>query len=105
MPSYWQALAGLRVRVDDYSVERRELAVSPESCRVRTPVVLTGNGETGQGEDVTYTATDHDDFPDGEMLSGTWTLDEYARRVDDLDLWPAEAQARDSREYLARALY
>ena len=84
MPSLWQALAGLRVRIDDYSVERRELAVSPEFTRVTTTVVLDGDGETGHGEDVTYTATDHDDFPDGEMLSGTWTLDEYSRRVDDL---------------------
>jgi len=99
MPSYWQALAGLRVRVDDYSVERRELAVSPEFTRVTTTVVLDGNGETGHGEDVTYTATDHDDFPDGEMLSGTWTLDEYARRVDDLDLWPAEPQMEASTDY------
>ena len=99
MPSLWQALAGLRVRIDDYSVERRELAVSPEFTRVTTTVVLDGDGETGHGEDVTYTATDHDDFPDEEMLSGTWTLDEYSHRVDDLSLWPAEPQMEASTDY------
>jgi L-alanine-DL-glutamate epimerase-like enolase superfamily enzyme len=99
MPSLWQALASLRVRIDDYSVERRELAVSPQFTRVTTTVVLQGDGESGHGEDVTYTAADHDDFPDGEMLSGTWTLDEYSRRVDDLALWPAEPEMEASTDY------
>ena len=40
----------------------------------------------GQGEDVTYTAADHDDFPP-PMLAGTWTLDEYSRRLEGLELW------------------
>ena len=99
MPSLWQALAELRVRIDDYSIERRELAVSPEFTRVTTTVVLQGDGETGHGEDVTYTSTDHDNFPDEEMLSGTWTLDEYSLRVDDLSLWPAEPQMGASTDY------
>ena len=99
MPSLWQALSGLRVRIDDYSVERRELAVSPQFTRVTTTVLLEGCGETGEGEDVTYTATDHDDFPDVEMLAGTWTLDDYSRRVDELSLWPAEPQMEASTDY------
>jgi hypothetical protein len=99
MPSLWQALAGLRVRIDDYSVERRELAVSPEFTRVTTTVVLAGDGETGEGEDVTYTSTDHDDFPANEMLSGTWTLDEYSRRVGDLALWREEPKMEASTDY------
>ena len=99
MPSLWQALSGLRVRIDNYSVERRELAVSPQFTRVTTTVLLEGGGETGEGEDVTYTATDHDDFPDVEMLAGTWTLDDYSRRVDELSLWPAEPQMEASTDY------
>jgi hypothetical protein len=99
MPSLWHALSGLRVRIDDYSVERRELAVSPQFTRVTTTVVLDGGGETGEGEDVTYTATDHDDFPDDEMLAGTWTLDEYSRRVDELPLWQVEPQMEASTDY------
>ena len=99
MPSLWSSLADLRLRVDDYAVERRELAVSSEFTRVTTAVVLHGDGETGEGEDVTYTATDHDDFPAGEMLAGTWTLRDYSRRLDDLVLFSAEPQMGASRDY------
>jgi hypothetical protein len=100
MPSaLWQSLAELRVGIDDWSVERRELTVSPEFTRVTTTVVLHGDGETGHGEDVTYTATDHDDFPNDQMLAGTWTLGEYARRVGELDLWPNDPQMPASTDY------
>jgi len=99
VPSLWQALAGLRVGIDDYSVERRELRVSAEFTRVTTTVVVHGDGETGRGEDVTYTSTDHEDFPAEEMLAGTWTLDEYSQRLDELELWPAKPQMEASVDY------
>jgi L-alanine-DL-glutamate epimerase-like enolase superfamily enzyme len=100
MPSsLWQSLTELRVGIDDYSVERRELVVSPEFTRVTTTVVLQGDGETGRGEDVTYTASDHDDFPSEEMLAGTWTLADYARRVDELDLWSNDPEMPASVDY------
>jgi hypothetical protein len=100
MPSsLWQSLAELRVGIDDYSVERRELVVSPQFTRVTTTIVLHGDGETGRGEDVTYTAQDHDDFPKDEMLAGTWTLGEYARRVDELDLWKDAPEMPASVDY------
>ena len=64
---------------------RAARASSPSgSTRVTTTVVLHGDGETGEGEDVTYTAPDHDHFPGRAMLAGTWTLDDSlgaARRV------------------------
>ena len=44
--------------------------VSSQFTRVTTTVVLHGDGETGEGEDVTYTADDHDDFPVGVTLAG-----------------------------------
>jgi hypothetical protein len=99
MPSLWEALAGLRVAIDDYAVERRELVVSPEFTRITTTVVLHGDGETGRGEDVTYTPEDHDGFPAHEMLAGTWTLDEYSRQVDTLELWPEEPKMEASVDY------
>ena len=98
MPSLWKALADLQVRIDDYSVQRRELDVSPEFKRVTTTVVLASDGETGQGEDVTYTAADHDHFP-RPMLAGTWTLHEYARRLDELDLFDHEPAMEASHDY------
>jgi len=99
MPSLWKSLADLRVRIDDYRIERREQAVSSEFTRVTTTVVLHGDGETGEGEDVTYTAADHDDFPDGEMLAGTWTLHSYSTRLDALALFAEEPAMGASRDY------
>jgi len=99
MPSLWDQLADLDVAIDDYAVQRRELDVSPEFKRVTTTVVLHGGNETGQGEDVTYTAADHDDFPAHEMLAGTWTLHEYSRRLDELTFFAREPQMEASHDY------
>ena len=99
MPSLWDSLADLEVAIDDYAVQRRELDVSPEFKRVTTTVVLHGADQTGQGEDVTYTAGDHDDFPAHEMLAGTWTLHEYSRRLDELTLWEREPNMEASHDY------
>jgi hypothetical protein len=99
MPSLWDSLADLRVRIDDYSVQRRELAVSDSFTRVTSTVVLHGDGETGEGEDVTYTASDHDHCPEGEMLAGTWSLHDYSVRLGELGLFDAEPQMAASRDY------
>jgi len=99
MPSLWSALAPLKVRIDDVGVQRRELQVSSEFTRVTSTVVLHGGEAEGQGEDVTYTAEDHADFPADEMLAGTWTFDEYSRRLDELVLWADEPRMEASRDY------
>jgi hypothetical protein len=99
MPSLWHRFADLQVAIDDYSLQRRELVLSPEFKRVTTTIVLHGGSETGQGEDVTYTAADHDDFPAHEMLAGTWSLHELSRRLDDIDLWPGAPQMEASVDY------
>ena len=99
MPSLWSSLADLEVTIDDYSVQRRELVVSPEFTRVTTTVVLHADELTGQGEDVTYTASEHAEFPAHEMLAGTWSLHEYSRRLDDLELWDEEPAMAASRDY------
>jgi hypothetical protein len=99
VPSLWSSLADLRVRIDDYSVERRELAVSDSFTRVTTTVLLHGDEQTGEGEDVTYTPTDHEDFPVAEMLSGTWSLHDYSVRLNELELFGTEPQMGASRDY------
>jgi L-alanine-DL-glutamate epimerase-like enolase superfamily enzyme len=99
MPSLWQSLADLEVRIDDYSVQRRELQVRPEFTRVTTTVVVRAGELTGHGEDVTYTAEDHDDFPAHEMLAGTWSLYEYSRRLEELELWNAPPAMEASVDY------
>jgi hypothetical protein len=98
----WDSLADLRVGVDDYALQRRELPLPSGWTRVTTTVVLHGDGETGEGEDVTYTAPDHDHFSAGLMLAGTWTLADISLRLDDLDVggddyrrWAFESAALD----------
>ena len=99
MPSLWEPFADLQLQIDDYTVARRELRVSEEFTRVTTTVVLRGGDETGQGEDVTYTAADHENFPEGEQLAGTWTLHDYSVRLDELELWADEPRMEASVDY------
>jgi hypothetical protein len=94
----WDALADLRVRVDEYAVERRELDAGGWT-RITTVITMRGDGVAGEGEDVTYTAADHDDFPDAEMLAGTWTLADLSMRIGALELWPSEPAMEASHDY------
>lgn len=98
----WESLADLEVRVDDYGLERRESVTPSGWTRVTTTVVLTGAGADGLGEDVTYEAELHDGVPDGLMLAGTWSLEDFSHRLDDFDemaegyrRWAFESAALD----------
>ena len=99
MPSLWDTLAGLRVRIDDYSTVRREQAVSSSFTRVTTTVVLHGGEEAGHGEDVTYTPEDHARFPENEQLAGAWSLDQLSRHLEGLTLWADEPKMEASGDY------
>src|SRR5512137_175252 len=85
-PAY-ERLAGLPLVVEGYRTERRELDVSSGFRRVTTVVVLRGGGEEGRGEDVTYAAEDHDDYPAELPLGGERTLDGFSERRGGLDLF------------------
>jgi hypothetical protein len=52
---------------------------------VTTTVVLAGDGETGQGEDVTYEAEMHDEVSEELMLAGTWSLEDFSHRLDEFE--------------------
>jgi hypothetical protein len=80
--SLWEAVAELTVEVDDYALQRRESKTPSGWTRVTTTVVLSGVGETGQGEDVTYDAAMHDGVPADLELSGEWTLASLSDRYD-----------------------
>ena len=95
MPSLWESSRASRVRVDDYSVERRELAVPArvdardDDGRPRRRRRDRARARTSPTPRPTTTT-----FPTSEMLAGTWTLDEYSRRVDELELWPPSRRWR-----------
>ncbi|HLY85549.1 MAG TPA: hypothetical protein VKO84_03405 [Gaiellaceae bacterium] len=88
--SLWDSVAGLEVKVDDYALQRRESQTPSGWTRVTTTVVMHGAGATGEGEDVTYGADDHDHVPTELMLAGTWTLDDMSRHLDELELWDGD---------------
>jgi hypothetical protein len=88
--SLWAEVAGLTVRVDGYALRRRESQTPSGWTRVTTTVVLEGEGLTGEGEDVTYTADDHDHVPAGLMLAGTWSLEDLSHHLDELELWSGD---------------
>jgi len=96
-------LATLAVKVESYSVERHELDVSSGFRRVTTDVILRGGGHEGRGEDVTYIAEEHDDYPLELPLVGEGTLGGLSRRLGRLDLFPAKppsmAAARQYRRW------
>jgi hypothetical protein len=78
----WDSVAGLTVKIDGYSFERRESATPSGWNRLTTTVVLEGDGATGEGEDVTYENELHDGVPADLVLTGTWTLDDLSHRLD-----------------------
>jgi hypothetical protein len=88
----WDSVAGLRVQVDDYALQRRELRTQSGWTRVTTTVAIAGAGHTGVGEDVTYSEADHDHVPSGLVFAGTWSLDELSRHFDELELWAGDPE-------------
>ena len=100
--SLWDSVAGLELRVDGYELRRRESVTPSGWTRVTTTVVLSGAGETGEGEDVTYESELHDGVPGGLELGGTWSLGDFSHRLDgfeDLEVgyrrWAFESSALD----------
>jgi L-alanine-DL-glutamate epimerase-like enolase superfamily enzyme len=97
--SLWESVAGLEVRVDGYALQRRESQTPSRWTRVTTSVVLEGDGATGQGEDVTYGADDHDHMPGDLMLAGTWSLDDASRHLDELELWSGDPENHTGQDH------
>ena len=97
--SDWDRLGVLEVDVEDYELERREVAVSSEFSRVTTTVAMHGRGETGRGEDVTYDAQDHEAFPADLPLAGRSTLAALSARLDRHDLFARPASSDAYRDY------
>ncbi|WP_276302508.1 hypothetical protein [Halorussus lipolyticus] len=90
--SLYQRVAELSLTVESVAFERRERETS-KFTRATTVVSLSGAGETGRGEDVTYDA-EHHPIPDEFDLSGEYTLDAFADELAGLDLFP-DAEAAD----------
>lgn len=91
----------LPIVIEEISLERLQLPVSPEFMRVTTVVHLAGGGHDGVGEDVTYEIPDHAflhtaGLPD---MRGEWTLASLSRMLDGVDLFPSPPVREASRDY------
>jgi L-alanine-DL-glutamate epimerase-like enolase superfamily enzyme len=94
-----ERLTKLPLTVDGYRLERLEQAVATGFTRVTTTVVLHGNGQEGRGEDVTYTAADHEHFPDSLPLAGSSSTAELSQRLEGRDLFASAPEQEASRDY------
>lgn len=100
--STWELLAGLSVRIDDYSLEGLEAQVSSAFERKSTVIRLRGAGEEGLGEDVTYDTVDHEIMQAAGPvlpLAGEWTVASLSEHLAQLDLFPEEPAREVSRRY------
>jgi hypothetical protein len=100
--SLWEEVSDLEVRVDGYTLQRRESQTPSGWTRLTTTILLEGDGVTGEGEDVTYTAEDHEHMPEELMLAGTWSLEDLSHHYDELELWggdPDNGMGQDHRRW------
>ena len=95
----YERLASLPLAVEGYELDRRERTVSSGFTRVTTVVVLRGGGHAGYGEDVTYTAEDHDGTPADLDLAGRHTLSSFSELLEGLQLFPQPPQMNASRNH------
>jgi hypothetical protein len=86
--SLYEEVADFPLTIEGVEFERRERETS-KFTRATTVVSLSGAGETGRGEDVSYDAALHP-IPDRFDLAGEYTVDSFAAEVADLDLFPEE---------------
>lgn len=90
----------LTVEATERTSRRRE--TSSELTRVTSTFVLLAGDEFGAGEDVTYDAVDHTTLPEPPVFdfTGEYTVDEFSRSLDDVDLFPTKPPEHEiSRSY------
>jgi L-alanine-DL-glutamate epimerase-like enolase superfamily enzyme len=100
--STFDQVADLPLAVERYELEDRRGVPRGEFQRVTTTIHLLGAGHEGLGEDVTYTAAEHDAFQaagPAQPLGGEWTLGSFCEHVGGLDLSPAPPEVETSRLY------
>jgi hypothetical protein len=91
--SSYERIADLPLEIESVGFEGRELKFNEDFTRATTLIELRGpGGETGVGEDVVYDGLDHVnlqmDGPGTIDLAGTYTIDEFSKRLDETQLFP-----------------
>jgi hypothetical protein len=110
MDSVFSRVADLPLTVEGVGYAQQERDTSSGFVRKSTTFVLSGGGETGRGEDVTYDTPDHDALPDPDSdafgdafdLAGEYTFGEFSDRLDEIDLFPTKEPERDTGHHYRR---
>jgi hypothetical protein len=100
--SLYDAVRDLPLSVEGYALDGLEQQVSSGFLRKTTLIVLTGAGEEGVGEDVTYAEAEHDlQQARGPVLplAGEWTLDSFSRHLAGLPLFDHEPEQHAYLDY------
>ncbi len=103
--STYDLLAGLPLEVESYELDGLRRDVSSDFTRQTTIVSLHGAGQTGIGEDVTYSGDDQDRFQEAGPvldLAGRHTLDSFSTLVGSLDLFPTAEPSMAAARYYRR---
>jgi hypothetical protein len=97
----YDRIAPLAVQIDDVAYERASTAVSSGFERVATTIVVRGGGHEGRGEDIAYTAADHDLFPqpDSLGLGGSHTIASASQLLNGRELYTGDPSMPASRDY------
>jgi hypothetical protein len=98
----YEKIAGLRLQIDDIRLEPLELNTAAGWTRRTTVIRLEGNGVEGLGEDVTYDGDVQMAFSkQGSLpgLAGTFSFEEFSRRLDRIELSPRGHESPVDRLY------
>ena len=98
MSEYFDAVADLPLSIESVERTRRDRDTSSGFVRTTTTFHLSGAGETGRGEDVTYDTEDHDALADapGFDFAGEYTFASFSAALDDADLFPTKPPERET---------
>ncbi len=96
--STYERVADLPLEIEGYGLEGLVKSVSSGFERKTTVIKLSGGGEEGHGEDVTYDPdlqTAQQEHGPTLPLAGSWTFDSFAEMLGRLDTFPAGAPDRE----------
>ncbi len=100
MSDLYDALSRLDVEIEGVRLERLAFPTL-RAVRISTVVVVTGGGEEGRGEDISYDVADQDahariDLP---AVSGRRTFAEWSDALDGANLFPVPPSVPEARDY------
>jgi hypothetical protein len=100
--STWESLADLPLEIEDYALTPLQASVSSAFERKTTLIRLSGAGEEGTGEDVTYDAVDQEILQaEGPTLplAGRFTIASFCEHLAELSLFPKPPEREVSGRY------